>query len=230
MKQIALALALITLILFSVLAASNLVWAVNEVYTAAFISVPATAEVAQEISVEMWIEPAPPNSADLYRSFNLIITSPDGVAKQYIPLLRESTKFWWVYKPNQLGNFTFQFSYSGETFSDGRVFKPSKSRLVTLTVVGDPVPPVEIPGGSWAERHSMNQARGGLGVAAVNGKIYAIGGRVENDSYYMQNPTTGFVGTNEEYDPATDKWILKASMPTPRSATRSSPSPTPRSA
>jgi len=40
----------------------------------------------------------------------------------------------------------------------------------------------------------------------VNGKIYAIGG-------------SGFgedVGTTEEYDPSTDVWIARSTLPTPR--------------
>jgi hypothetical protein len=58
---------------------------------------------------------------------------------------------------------------------------------------------------SWVSKAPMQQARSGLGVAAVNGKIYAIGGSVEN----------GVVGTNEEYDPETDTWTYKTPMPTP---------------
>jgi hypothetical protein len=54
----------------------------------------------------------------------------------------------------------------------------------------------------------MHQARLGLCAVAVNGKIYAIGG----------NPGNGATGTNEEYDPATDTWTFKSSMPTPRYA------------
>jgi hypothetical protein len=57
---------------------------------------------------------------------------------------------------------------------------------------------------TWASKALMQVARSGLGVAAVNGKIYAIGGSVEN----------GVVGTNEEYDPATDTWTYKTPMPT----------------
>jgi N-acetylneuraminic acid mutarotase len=49
----------------------------------------------------------------------------------------------------------------------------------------------------------MCQARPDVGVAVVNGKIYAIGGG--------RNLTL-----NEEYDPATDKWIIKQPMPTAR--------------
>ena len=63
---------------------------------------------------------------------------------------------------------------------------------------------------SWATKAPMNQARSGLGVAVVNGKIYAIGG------YNRLN--SGIVGTNEEYDPATDKWTYKAAMPNPRTS------------
>ncbi len=58
---------------------------------------------------------------------------------------------------------------------------------------------------SWTSRAPMHVARSGLGVAEVNGKIYAIGGNAEN----------GVVGTNEEYDPATDTWTYKKPMSTP---------------
>jgi N-acetylneuraminic acid mutarotase len=53
----------------------------------------------------------------------------------------------------------------------------------------------------------MPTARAGIGVAVVNGKIYAIGGH--NWGNYF--------GTNEIYDPATDTWTTKTPMPTPRS-------------
>lgn len=52
----------------------------------------------------------------------------------------------------------------------------------------------------------MHAARSNLGVAVVNGKIYAIGGNTQN----------GIVGTNEEYDPEMDTWTFKTPMPTPR--------------
>jgi hypothetical protein len=64
----------------------------------------------------------------------------------------------------------------------------------------------------WESKAPMHVARSGLGVAVVNGKIYGIGGSTESGT----DKTGGFVGTNEEYDPTTDKWTLKASMPTPR--------------
>ena len=69
---------------------------------------------------------------------------------------------------------------------------------------------------TWAAKEPMQQARAGLGVAAVNGKIYAIGGTTASGMYPPDCFYGGFVGTNEEYDPTTDTWTTKASMPTPR--------------
>jgi N-acetylneuraminic acid mutarotase len=60
---------------------------------------------------------------------------------------------------------------------------------------------------SWTTKKPMPTARGGLGVAVVNGKIYAIGG-VNGDTQ---------LAVNEEYNPVTDSWTTKALMPTARS-------------
>ena len=68
------------------------------------------------------------------------------------------------------------------------------------------ITPVLASENSWTTKTQMPTARSELGVAVVNGKIYAIGG-INAD---------GYLNTNEEYDPATDTWITKTSMPTPR--------------
>jgi len=60
---------------------------------------------------------------------------------------------------------------------------------------------------SWAIISPVPQGRLGPGVAAVNGKIYVIGG------IYVD-----ILDINQEYDPATDTWTTKTPMPTPRSA------------
>jgi N-acetylneuraminic acid mutarotase len=65
---------------------------------------------------------------------------------------------------------------------------------------------------TWTAKAPMQVARVGLGVAAVNGKIYAIGGT--HDTNYP--PSGALLGTNEEYNPETDTWKTKAPMPTPR--------------
>jgi N-acetylneuraminic acid mutarotase len=74
---------------------------------------------------------------------------------------------------------------------------------------------------SWVTKESMQEARSGLGVAVVNGKIYAIGGSTESGfapSVHGSDVIINedIVGTNEEYDPSTDTWTFKTPMPTPR--------------
>jgi len=86
------------------------------------------------------------------------------------------------------------------------------------------VPLVNATEDSWATKAPMQQARSGLGVAAVNGKIYAIGGSnasgfapsIPGSAVLGNRDIGGHLGTNEEYDPETDTWTYKASMPTPR--------------
>jgi hypothetical protein len=63
---------------------------------------------------------------------------------------------------------------------------------------------------SWAEMTPLPAPRSALGVAVVEGKIYAIGGRVNQHAGVT-------VGTNEMYEPASNNWTTKASMPTARS-------------
>lgn len=60
---------------------------------------------------------------------------------------------------------------------------------------------------SWTTVAPMPTARGGLGVAVVNGKLYAIGGFDGNQP----------LNVNEEFTPAANVWTTEASMPTPRS-------------
>ncbi|MCL2691471.1 MAG: hypothetical protein FWE56_04340 [Candidatus Bathyarchaeota archaeon] len=70
---------------------------------------------------------------------------------------------------------------------------------------------------SWSVKTSMSQARADLGAVAVDGKIYVIGGyttfsEAAVNAYYP----SGYVGTNEQYDPITDTWVTLKPMPTPR--------------
>jgi N-acetylneuraminic acid mutarotase len=69
------------------------------------------------------------------------------------------------------------------------------------------------PENSWTQLAPMSQPRAGLGVAVVNDKIYAIGGVKPIPNQYPQDE---YLKINEEYDPTTNTWITKASMPTPR--------------
>ena len=65
---------------------------------------------------------------------------------------------------------------------------------------------------TWVSKTPMPSHRQGFAIATCQNKIYVIGG------WNSLDPNTGIaitLGTNEMYDPATDTWTTKASMPTP---------------
>jgi N-acetylneuraminic acid mutarotase len=59
---------------------------------------------------------------------------------------------------------------------------------------------------TWTSKSPLPAPRS-CRAAAVNGKIYAVGGRLQD---------TSFTNLVEEYDPVFDRWISKAAMPAPR--------------
>src|SRR5260370_23468651 len=62
----------------------------------------------------------------------------------------------------------------------------------------------------WIALASMPTARDHLAAAAIDGRLYAVGGRV--DGNYSRN-----LAANEAYDPAADRWEARAPLPTARS-------------
>jgi N-acetylneuraminic acid mutarotase len=82
--------------------------------------------------------------------------------------------------------------------SDGNADLPDSQNALLLA------PQAE--GGKWTKKADMPTARNGLSSAAVDGKIYAIGGW----------PPAETAATVEKYDPETDKWTKRADMPTAR--------------
>jgi N-acetylneuraminic acid mutarotase len=75
---------------------------------------------------------------------------------------------------------------------------------------------------TWTEKASMHQARANLGVAVVNGKIYAIGGNSREGSYNIHisaqgSYTGGVTGDTELYNPETNTWTSKNPMKIPMS-------------
>ena len=67
---------------------------------------------------------------------------------------------------------------------------------------------------TWSFRASMNVGRYMAASCVVNGKIYVIGGCLNRERPPNDTP----LASVEEYDPLTDAWLLKASMPTRRYA------------
>lgn len=64
---------------------------------------------------------------------------------------------------------------------------------------------------TWATKASMPKARWGLAAGVVNGILYAVGG-----SASANYPTRSTKSTVFAYDPVTDTWSEKASMPKAR--------------
>ena len=92
-----------------------------------------------------------------------------------------------------------------------------------IYVIGGATPgPVDVPlniaevdvwdpaTGEWSAAAPLPTIRDHLGVAVVDGIIYAIGGRIEID--FGLN-----LDANEAYDPSTDEWTALAPLPTARS-------------
>ena len=67
----------------------------------------------------------------------------------------------------------------------------------------------------WARKADMPTARSDFSTSVVDGKIFAIGGRIRVGSGEFGDLALAKV---EMYDPETDTWAQKANMPTPRSA------------
>jgi N-acetylneuraminic acid mutarotase len=84
--------------------------------------------------------------------------------------------------------------------------------IFSLTVS---ISPASDSDNSWVTKASMNFSRTGAGAAEVNGIVYVMGG-----SQKYSTSDTGFsyksINSTEAYDPATDTWVDKTPMPTPR--------------
>jgi N-acetylneuraminic acid mutarotase len=70
--------------------------------------------------------------------------------------------------------------------------------------------------GKWAQLKPMSLPRNHHSVAYLDGKIYAVGGRVGS---CFSNGWSSNVSMNEAYDIASDTWTTRAPMPTARSGT-----------
>src|SRR5262249_44519741 len=70
---------------------------------------------------------------------------------------------------------------------------------------------------TWKSIAKLNSKRTAGAAVEVGGKIYFIGGTTDLTGPDGRNVTAGLVvGTNESYDPATNKWETHKAMPTPR--------------
>ena len=102
----------------------------------------------------------------------------------------------------------------GAATVDGKIFAIGGrndwiSRHLDINEMYDPATNI------WVQKTPMPTARIDFAIAVYENKIYVIGGEINAP---RGNGESEICSTNEVYDPATDTWETKASMPTPRSA------------
>ena len=99
-------------------------------------------------------------------------------------------------------------SHQGVACVDGKIYTfggfPPGGAAVASTYEYD------IASNSWTQKADMPAPRGGMGVAVLNGVIYAAGGLPQDTA------TPGALSDMASYDPATDTWQTLAPMPTAR--------------
>ena len=109
--------------------------------TSAFISLePNVAEVNQTVRINMFIEPSPPTSAEVFQGIVLTITGPDGHIYAKGPYSTDSNGSQYeFFTPVQAGNYTFQFHYPGQLFTSEKIeYAATDSPLATLNVSPQP--------------------------------------------------------------------------------------------
>jgi N-acetylneuraminic acid mutarotase len=98
----------------------------------------------------------------------------------------------------------------GVAVVDGKIYViggQNGEGVLNITEEYDPVT------NEWTSKTSMPTARSDFGIAVYQNKIYVIGGTIGSEIAVGESLLTG---ATEVYDPETDTWETKTSMPTPR--------------
>ena len=158
------ALFFISILLFSaatsVLTVQNSSGAFPDAATFAFINIaPHPAGLGQTVTIGMWLAQPPPTATgpygDRWMNFKITITKPDSTTETLGPFTSDDTGgTYTTYTPNQLGNYTFLFTYPGQTLAGnnlnptasaltkayiGTYYEPSNA-TASLTVQQEPIP------------------------------------------------------------------------------------------
>ncbi|MGE5556141.1 MAG: PQQ-binding-like beta-propeller repeat protein [Methanocella sp.] len=133
-----------------------------EIETWAYISVaPDPVGVGQKVYVNMWVDKPMPGATifnDIRRhNYELTITKPDNTTEKHKFDLSDSTGVqFYVFTPDQVGEYAFSFYYPGQVYTwsqqdtpglsasdaifQNDTFKPATSKTVYLTVQQEPIP------------------------------------------------------------------------------------------
>jgi hypothetical protein len=158
-----------------------------QIPTYAFINVtPHPAGLGQTVTVGFWLQVPPPTAqaqfGDRWAGFTLKVTRPDGTTEALGPFTSDDTGgTYTIYTPTQLGNYTFEFNFPGQTLAGnnlapgvttnpfiGDYYQPSTAKT-TITVQQDAIPTIPenpLPTSYWTRPiQSVNNLWSQLGGA-----------------------------------------------------------------
>ncbi len=185
-KNAAIAIALLLLLSMSSLAIylPNANAATTDVTTYPFISVtPNPVGAGQTVQITMWLSMVPPQLTEVgsrdvqgWHNFTVTVTAPNGNTETLGPFNTEATGSTYTqYKPDQTGNYTFEFSYAGERKNGTEYaskkyidlyYKPSTTKT-SITVQNDSItnyPDWPLPTDYWTRPiQSENRLWGSIG-------------------------------------------------------------------
>jgi len=129
------------------------------------VAYPEPIGINQQMNVVMWLSIYPPQliingastiGGDMWKGFSLTITKPDGTVETKGPYTSDYMGAAFItYTPTQLGTYTFQLSFPGQTMpanQGGNTYKASTSGITRLTVQQDAITTISdgvIPTGYW---------------------------------------------------------------------------------
>lgn len=202
MKKTNSAVAIILILSFVISIAPMQSTKAQDVETTASIGIaPNPIGVSQTATVNLWVLPLTPTGDTVFHGFILTITKPDGTTETKGPLTAYTIgSVFLTYIPDKVGNYTFQFTYPGETIL-GMVYKAATSPKTQLTVQQEPIQPlpgVGLPTDYWtrpinAENREWAQISGDWLMMAYNGSGKSATDSLAAFNPYSQAPRTSHI-------------------------------------
>jgi hypothetical protein len=147
---------LVLLLTFSAIAAClpETVNALTTAQTWAYISViPNPIGVAQTTHIRIFLQPFPPTASNFFHGFTWKIIKPDGTIENGGPVTSDGNGAYdFEYAPIAVGNYTVQFNYPGETFTNVNQTDLPASASATFTAQQQQItafPGTPLPKGYW---------------------------------------------------------------------------------
>jgi len=180
--------------------------------TYAYISVtPNLVGVNQQVSIYMWLDKVPPTAlgayGDRWQGYEVEVTKPDGSIQTLGPITSNPVGTAHTpYMPDQIGTYTFQMSYPGQTLAGdnphpiipmgleyiGDYYEPSTSAKVSLTVQQDPIegyPSTPLPEDYW-ERPISKEHRDWW---QISGNWFGAGHPADRFNRYSEGPESAHI-------------------------------------